>query len=86
MLTDILRNRLEAGVQHHHYLQITTDGFEQVALIAFEGTQVMVLGIENQLTSFFWVLMASKAITTPLRASCLMNAGKALISLVLRST
>ena len=66
--------------------KVSLDSFEQVALIAFKGTQVVVARVNNELTSFFWVLIASKAITTPLRASCSMNAGKALISLVLRST
>jgi hypothetical protein len=29
------------------------DGFEQVTLIAFEGRQVMILGIKDELTGFF---------------------------------
>jgi len=66
--------------------KVGLDGFEEVALIALEGTQVVIPGVNNELTGFFCVLMASKAITTPLSASCSINSGKALISLVLRST
>lgn len=33
--------------------KISLDGFEQVTLIAFEGRQVMILGIKDELTGFF---------------------------------
>lgn len=33
--------------------KIGLDGFEEVALIALEGTQVMILGVNNELTVFF---------------------------------
>jgi hypothetical protein len=46
----------------------------------------MVVGVKDELTGFFGVLIASKAITPPLSASFSINSGKALISLVLRST
>lgn len=59
---------------------------EQLALIAFERPEIVIAAIDNQLTGFFWVLMASKAITTPSSASCSMNSGSALISLVLLFT
>ena len=41
---------------------------------------------DDLLKSFFWVLSASKAKTTPLCANAAITGGKALISLVLQST
>ena len=33
--------------------KVRLDGFEEVALIALEGTQVMILSVNNELTGFF---------------------------------
>lgn len=66
--------------------EICNDIFEQIGLVTLEGGDIAVAAIDDQLTSFFWVLMASKANTTPLRANFGIKSGKALISFVLRST
>lgn len=50
---------------------------QQSRLIALKGPNVVIGALNNQLPSFFWVLIASKANTTPLRAICWMNSGKA---------
>jgi hypothetical protein len=55
----------ELGVAHLSG-KIGLDGFEEVALIAFEGTQGVILGVNDELTGFFGVLIASKAMTTPI--------------------
>jgi hypothetical protein len=33
--------------------KVGLDGFEEVALIALEGTQVVIPGVNNELTGFF---------------------------------
>lgn len=49
------------------------DALEEIGLISFKCRQIMVATFDNQSASFFWVLMASKAKTTPLRANCSIN-------------
>ncbi|WP_333192876.1 hypothetical protein [Microcoleus sp. CZ3-B2] len=46
----------------------------------------MIATINYGVSSFFWVLMASKANTTPLSAICSIKAGIAGISWVFEST
>jgi hypothetical protein len=48
----------ELGVAHLSD-KIGLDGFEEVALIAFQGTQVVILGVNNELTGFFGDIVKS---------------------------
>ena len=66
--------------------KILADFLQQPRLVALKSADVVVAALNNYTYGFFWVLMASKANTTPLRAIILMNSGKAVISLVLLET
>lgn len=45
--------------------KVCFDILKQTRLVAFEGSDVIIATINYQLASFFWVLIASKAKTTP---------------------
>lgn len=52
---------------------------KQIWLVTFESSNVIIATVNYQLTSFCWVLIASKAKTTPLRARFWINSGIALM-------